>query len=474
MKRFFSIIAVCILTLCAATSCIDEEKAVELTPQCVISSFSVANIQSPMTVKLADGTDTTYTVTMLGSDIKFNIDQLSNRIYTVDSLPHWLKIDRIVPSVLARGYVYVRHGGSENFVYFNTGKDSIDFTQTVEFKVVAMDGTNSRTYAAVINKATNDRDSLYWTQTTTEAPIASNLRAVVRGERVYVFAQTDDVRTMVSTTADGDGTEWDAPERIAAAVDVATVTVFGTTFYALGADGMLYVSTDAIDWNPQGDRVFARLLGADGHYLYAADETGIVGSKDGTTWVNCGGTADMAMLPDAPVSMVSYDTRTNASLQNVVMMGLSQGNADNAVVWYKISSEKEQDNQPWNYVEITPDNGFGMPRLEGVQMLRYNGNLLAFGAPYDKMYRSYDNGVTWHTALTHLTLPAEFVGTDGEAEGEDDEAETDEPAATAEDGEGEDCMVAPVVSVVAGEKIWLIQEGGAVWQGTISKALTSE
>ena len=443
MKKFISTICLMMVTLCVATSCLkDDEKKVE-APQCAITSFKVGDIKSRMTIQKADGTDSTFTVSVSGSTILFNIDQLNNRIETVDSLPSWLDISRVVPTVSSNGYVYVQQDAKDlTFTTFTSGKDSIDFTQPVHFLCVSFDGGSTKTYEAFMHQGSTDSDSLYWTTPTETAmhPVNGPHRSVVLGNRVLVFSENGGNPTVTSTAADGTG-EWSEPTSLTgttSALNYASVTVFGNHLYALDTEGHLCQSDEnGTDWEAVGDRTFIRLLSADATYLYAADATGILSSADLENWQLCG-TTDLEMLPNNPISSAYYDTRTNTALQNVVMMGLSPQNTENAVVWYKVSSSDEQYNQPWNYISITPDNSYGMPYLQNVQMLRFNNALLAFGAPYDALYRSFDNGISWHKVVSLMALPTDLKNS-----------------------------TRPTSAFVADGKIWILQSGGKLWKGSM-------
>lgn len=441
MNRFFSIITLCVLTLCAMTSCLKDDNNYSNSPECHITSFTIADLRSPIKAYLADGRDTTYTVTLTGSNVLFNIDQLNNRIYSVDSLPSWTKIDAVLPTIYAMGNVYVRQGDSEVFMPFTNATDSIDFTKEVEFLVVANSGTASKTYQAVINKAKNDQDSLYWTTATTTAPISGQHRTVVRGDHVYVFANNNDTPTVVSAPIEDNAATWTMPENLSTSINTVSVTVFNNQFYALNDEGLLHRSNDGMAWDVVGTNTLVRLLCADNDYLYASDGTQIVGSTDGTTWTPCSSNADIDMLPSNPVSAATYSMRTNQALDNVVMMGLSAQNTEHAVVWYKVTSADANDNQQWNYIAITSDNSFGMPRCDNVQMVRYNNYLLAFGEPYDGFYRSYDNGIAWHKMDSRFAFPTDM------------------------DKDSHLCRTA--VSVDG--KIWLLQGDGKVWTGKTAR-----
>ena len=86
------VIALLAMSLCMA-SCISDDETTETSPECVITSFAVGKITSYVTEKEYDKDgnekDVIKTKSILGTDIKFNIDQVNGHIYTTDSLPYW-------------------------------------------------------------------------------------------------------------------------------------------------------------------------------------------------------------------------------------------------------------------------------------------------------------------------------------------------------------------------------------------------
>ncbi len=139
------------------------------------------------------------------------------------------------------------------------------------------------------------------------------------------------------------------------------------------------------------------------------------------------------MLPQTCVSSVCYPTKTNTNLNAVVMAGMNADNVDNAVVWYKISSENESLNQDWAYVEVTEENEYGCPRLDNMSMTRYGNELWMIGGDCKAIYTSKDNGISWHLQTEKMGLPED--------------------------------LGAQASMVTAGGNLWLISSGGEVWRG---------
>ena len=122
------------------------------------------------------------------------------------------------------------------------------------------------------------------------------------------------------------------------------------------------------------------------------------------------------------------------------MTGISGNNSNNGVTWYKITSEDEN-SQDWSYIQVTPDNVFGLPRLSNLSTTYYKGAIYAIGTEsgkYKYLYRSNDNGIAWHPLTDLHPIPVDLDAANGAA------------------------SIAAV-----GNQLWIIQENGKIWQGSI-------
>lgn len=453
MKKSFYILATFVVAMFVA-SCIDDEETTG-SPECAITAFTVADIPCYRTIKTSAGADTVIKVSMSGGGIFFNIDQMNNRIYNVDSLPYWVDLSKIVPTVTSLGNVYVR-GDEEPFHAFNNGKDTIDFTKKIEFLVVAYDGVSTKRYKADIRLASNDADSLYWTANTIAAPIQGKHRSVAFNNRLYVFAEGNGAPFVTLCYANSNSMSWSQPLPLTGAagtIDYASVIAFHDNFYALDENGVIYKSSaesNASVWEKASDKHMKSLLAADDYFIYGYDGEAIWSTEDFVDWyVN--GNENLDHLPIHSISYASYSLKTNPYIKNVVMMGINDELStleSGLVVWFKLSANSTSLNEDWNFINGIIFNQ--MPRLNHVQMIYYDGQLMAFGADpkvktdvikaYDMIYTSNDNGITWHEHYTKLGLPAELLGYAGQ-----------------------------VSAAVVNGKIWLVRDDGKVWSGIINK-----
>lgn len=437
-----------LLLSCGLTSCLKENE-VETSSECAVLTFSVGSIKSYVTVKKYDNkgnaTDTVVAKTIAGSDIQFNIDHVKGEINTVDSLPNWVDLTRVVPSFTSNGAVLakLKFENMDSMYYrIASGSDSIDFSRPVELMCVATDGMSYKHYTVNIHKGSTNIDTLEWKQQDTNLAVEGIVKPFYANGTVFAFAKNAEGKPVVTTCA-ANGTMWsEAAELSNEKIDYTSVTLLNETFYALDSEGYIYSSSAAEmakTWTKASEQKVDKLLGADKCYVYALSEGEIIGSTDMNEWT-VQGNSDIDQLPESDVNIFSYPSRTNANLYVSVLAG-NRADAESGKTWFKMSSLDSTINQDWAYVQLSKDNVYGLPKLGGLSMTYYNGALYAIGTKdgaYKNIYRSEDNGITWHKLSGMYPLPADLDAANG---------------------------LAALVTV--GSDLWIIQENGKVWQGSI-------
>jgi hypothetical protein len=444
MKNIYGLLLSLAVMAALATSCMKDEDEILSSPECVITKFTVGDIDTEVSIKLASGKDTIVTRTIGGSSVAFNIDQINNKIYSVDSLPSWVDISGVIPTVNSTGYVYIKEGDETDFHQFASGTDSVDFTKPVKFLIIATDGVSTKEYTAQIFKKDSEADSLAWKAVEgADLQLEGAHRTLTLADRIYVFSESEGQAIVTSSSFLSEGASWRKPAQLTCeqgSVDWTSVVAYNGYLYALNTEGHICRSTNderGETWSVVSDRVFARLLGTDELYLYACDESGIWGSADLQNWAECG-SSDLDMLPETNIATVSYVSKTNSAMRNAVMCGLTSANSDNAVVWYKVSSANESINQKWNYVQVAADNVYACPKLDNLSIICHNAEMYAIGGNNAGIYVSADNGISWHLQTKKKLLPAEVTG-----------------------------QSTPASMVAGNGYLWLIQSGGKVWRGKI-------
>ena len=143
-KYTFQSMAVLMMTVLVLASCMGSDD-IKTTPECAITGFSINSFTCDVKTKKYDqngkATDTLVSRTMYSSQIFFNIDQLNGHIHTVDSLPNWVDLTKVVPTVNAQGDVYYKTE-EDDILYdpLNSGSTILDFNKTVELLCASTDG----------------------------------------------------------------------------------------------------------------------------------------------------------------------------------------------------------------------------------------------------------------------------------------------------------------------------------------------
>ena len=407
MRKYISIISFVITCFVLVfVSCIKDDE-VENSPTCVITSIAVNDITTYLTTKASDGTDSLYTRTISGSNIKFNIDQVNGRIYSIDSLPSWTNLKRVVASFSYVGELYAMWSADSTYYPISNGKDSLDLSTPLDLLVVATDGISSKHYTAVIYRYTANADSLLWSEPTYfDFLPTSSPKLITANNRHYLFADQDGKPSV--SYCDVEGSAWlSYPELTTTAthLDCQSIQYFNDKFYALDTDGTIYASTDGVTWDAASTRTVQKLLAADRFYLYAFDGSQIIATTDLNTWT-ANGSRHIDMLPEQFITSAAYDTRTNSDLQVDVMAGVTSQHAENAVVWYKIAAKEQASNQQWDYITVSSENQYPLPALDNLVIFHYNDALYALGGDNKTFYKSEDNGITWKQVTEYQFPPA--------------------------------------------------------------------
>lgn len=432
-----------ILMTQALASCMKDEETVS-SSECAITSFSVGSISSQVTIKKYDSngnaTDTTVTRTITGSEILFNIDQVKGKIFTVNELPNWIDLTKVVPSFVSNGNVFGQVGIDSLYYVLSSGKDSINFTKPVSIVCVGYDGVSSKSYTVEMKKSSKDLYTMEWEESKSLLNMKGLEKVFKDASSTYVFGKDANGKNVYSffradIASSGEG------EMPNADLDCSSVTEYDGNFYALDSDGCICCANPfevGKEWKKVSEKKVQRLLGADSMRLYAFDGNAIIGTSDFSEWKEYGN-ADMDMLPESCLDINSYASKTNKDMAIVVMTGLTSKNAENGVAWYKVTSMDENIDQDWSYIQVTKDNKYGLPLLANLSVARSKGALYAIGAKngaYECFYKSDDNGITWHAlSLSSYPLPEGLSIEGGRA-----------------------------VLLGSDDCLWIMQENGNVWE----------
>lgn len=429
-----------------AASCLGDDTDSDITyyDDTAITSFSLGTLNRYLVTKATsefneDGTpkDSTYTVTVTGSDYKFYIDQAARMIYNADSLPQGTDAEHVICNVSSKnaGIIVIKDIDSDTLRYYSSS-DSVDFSSPREFQVYSTSGKTHRSYTVSINVHKEDPDSFRWNAVGTCDRFASmkGMKAVEFGDKVMVYGSDGNSTSVYSTNA-GDGSSWTAGTmNVGLDADAwKNIVVHGNVIFTLSG-GELLVSADGINWQSgsmlngdDGSPVPVRLAGAGKVKLYAIDAEGdIVSSENnGVSWQKDSRMGEKDMLPSEDISTAAVSLITNPDAERIIMTGnrnLADCPEDSvAMVWNKVE-EYSSGSERHGWIFCNEDNNYRLPRLSNLKMTVYGDALIAVGGrglgtstaeAFSQIYVSQDNGLTWHSDDSYI-LPEDFTNGDSD------------------------------------------------------------
>lgn len=397
---------------------------------CDITSFSVADINTIRHTKTAEGKDSTYTQTLGGDSIKWEIDQIAGKIYNLDSLPVGTNVTKIVATISASGTLARDSAGT--LLYFGNGSDSLDFTKPQVFRVIPYANsnngdytTNFRQYTVEVRVHRMDPDAWYWDSIPAGRKsfpgdaFTVGQKAVELGGTIYVFG-TNGTDTSVATSTNGE--DWTAARPLTgyAGIDYASVIADQNSnkFYARATDGSLCVSGDGISWGlafTNGVKVSA-LLSKENDQFYVVADGKLKQLGEGGLMETLDVDGDEAYLPSDRIHSFTFDGSVTASNMRSVVVGAGAEAVDTALVsWMKTRNEGG-----WIYLGNAGSNpgAKACPAFNNLAVFAYQNNLVAFGGDnsasgaktkgFENVYISDDFGISWLPSKGTNIFPVVF------------------------------------------------------------------
>lgn len=416
--KFLTIISSLLIVALAFTSCLHGHDQSDITypSNSSITAFTMGNIESTYT-KVIDGKDSTITATVTGVNYPFSIDQLNHVIQNVDSLPYRTNVSKVAVEITADSdYILYTKEGKE-IVW--SSKDSLNFEQPIEFKVVAYDMSVGIPYLVRINVHQVDPEAMAWTSMNTNFNGTQMVRqkAVTFKQHIYVFSEQED-QVAVTSTSINDGRNWSdlVALDIAEKADYSTAMSWNDTMYII-ADGKLYQTTDGSSWEavqevPALSNLVANFETDKGKQLMAINQEGttFIETKDGLTWFEAGTVP--ADFPRKNLSFTSYPLPSNQDLERIVVVGQNDNKPYN-ITWSRLSSETSWGDNGPSKIE------YACPNLDMLAIAHFDEYLYAFGGDgllndsdipgFKYFYRSTDQGIHWKAVKEDILFPTEFT-----------------------------------------------------------------
>ena len=346
MKRYIS--TLCTILACAilVTSCLkdDDSSNTQYYNETAIVTFKLATVNRYVHTTSSTGADSVYKVT-LSDPVVFTIDQTQRKIYNTDSLNSDVDLNHVLATVSSKnsGTVVINYPDAE-------GNDSLLYynsTDSIDFEKLR----DLRVYA--------QDGSAYRSY-----QVTINIHQAKTGVLLWEQKSAEDM------PVDTQKAMW---EQMAETAGMKQLIGYGTAEgYAFANDGILMVSKD-----------------------------------NGETWTADNLDEDAAWLPTSNFAFTSWPFAANDSTDYQLLVGFNDNQSEGCVVWRKIAEySKRSLPSKWVLVPIEDHNHYYLPKMENLNLVYFNGQVLAIGND-KKIYVSRDQGITWKTNSKY-TLPDEL------------------------------------------------------------------
>lgn len=379
------------------SSCLkDNEEEVRYYNDTAVTSFAITTVNKYTHTIAKDGvTDSVYKSSYDAKHHSFYIDQVRKLVYNPDSLPCGVDASKAICAIATKNggavmLMMASKTGKDSIVYYNP-KDSLDLTRVHKLRVYNTNASAYREYALKVNVHRQTGEELTWSHSGAENLAGvSGRRLVTRRGDVFLFGVKDG-KTKVWKGVNGNFQQLDATFSGSA---YKNVVAMGDYLYLLD-EGKLTRSADGTSWHKVGvGAQLERLIGASDKKMYALMADGIVVSdNEGSTW-------KVATLDDSPdnlptenVNFIVVASNINRQTYNLFIIGTRDGKTK---IWRKVEENaKNSQEQPWAYYPPDDYNKLELPALANLQVIGYDGGLLALGGHFNKFYFSRDEGLTW-------------------------------------------------------------------------------
>lgn len=427
IKRYISrsfILSACLaLLIGTAASC--NKKSEESSDD----TYMPASTAAVTAFKLKSMPDSITNAGIPLDSVFFSIDLNRGVIFNADSLPVGTNIDRLIANITytssASEVKLIQKGGKREgeINYKDNPSDTIDFSGSVTLSIKAEDAEFTRDYRIKVNVHKVNPDSLTWTRMA-EKPLPSRL-ASPKQQKTVMFRATsfslieeNDGSFTLATASDIIAGDWTRrPVALPFAPDVRSMHATPSHLGILDKSGVLFVSTDGLEWQNTGI-VWTAILGCYDTSLLGIRNDG--GRRLHTSWPDPAAFTEMpvdARFPIAGYSDFVQFSNKWTSLPIGFLAGgiLADGSRTSGVWgfdgdhWAELSSDMIP---PLADAAVVPYFVYRKTSSSLIQtefaVWMLIGGRLADGTANRKIYVSYDNGVNWYAASASMQLPDNF------------------------------------------------------------------
>ena len=397
------------------SSCLksDEIVGVEAIKNCQIHTFSLSHDS-------VSGLDT----------VKFTIDQLTGRIFNIDSLPFGTKIEKVVCKIgfanssVIGGVEASPEAYPDSTYYLSSLSDSIDFSAPVKFVVHAYDQVTTKVYMAQVNIHQVVPDSMVWSMYANPM-----IGITVKDQKVvtYDYNGSENYFMYVKPAESGKPYQlyyapvsapkgWQSLSLTGLPSDgllISQITEYNKALYVPATNGTLYRSEDGLTWSAvenapsvkyvlgsvkQGTKqpsALATIVDQEGKLAFYA-------MNESMEWI--AGDAVPSGFPVTGFSNLQY-----AAMYHEYLMTAGGRTVDNQVV---NTTWATMDGISWALMASGDAN---FTKREGAMITNYDdkffliGGIDASNKALKDMYQSIDYGISWSLIDSMVVLPTDYA-----------------------------------------------------------------
>lgn len=397
------------------SSCLDNEEIgdYEIVKNCQINSFQLSHDSVP-------GLDT----------VKFTIDQLSGRIFNIDSLPYGTELEKVVCKMTTANGMAVTgievspEAYADSSYYLKDLTDSIDFSAPVKIVVHSYDQLTTKVYMARVNIHQVVPDSMVWGVydsqmigvTIKEQKVVPFKHAAVDSYFMYVKPAGQDKPYQLYHAPASEPKDWKQLELKGLPADgviISQITEYEDALYVPSLDGKLYCSIDGMTWSVVEKAPTVKyLLGSVDEAKKQVSALAAIIERNGkqifasmradSTWHDGGEVP--AEFPVKGFGNLKYEAMYHEYL--MVAGGRTSSNKLVNTTW------STMDGCLW--ANMAEDNNI-VSKREGAMLINYDEKFMLIGGVDESnkalkdMYQSIDYGINWTKIDTLVTLPSNYA-----------------------------------------------------------------
>ncbi len=401
----------------------DSEDSTEISSNVMVTSFTLAENDNVL-----NNLDSIF----------FTIDLVNAKIFNADSLPYGTNVSSLVVNIGTTGSSVAQliipnpdpNQDDQVIDYLASPSEAVNFSNgPVRFHIVATDGSTQRDYSISVNVHKIKPDSLSWDiSSRNDLPSSNVLNKNISVQKAVTFKDMavcisgNSSKYILSTNSNPTGLNWINKEiSFPFSPNVNSLNATNDALFILDNEGMLYTSTDGLNWNSCNTKW---------HHIYGGYGDKLLGVKlidESFYHVTYPETTTTLADKDCPISgtsqIVYYNNKWESSEQAFIMGGRRADGQCIGEMWGYDGTNWAQVSQ--NSIYPREDMTFFAYYAFGTNTNNWTitkyPTLIAFGGfdvegyPGRNVFISFNMGLTWKLADSLMQLP-DYIQSRGSAQ----------------------------------------------------------